>query len=50
MIKNILYMLRSQEHYVKSDIIEIAKGKYEIPSTLKMVIKQIKRKWQTTRK
>ena len=48
MIKQILEMLNSFEHYRKSEIIEIAKGKYELPSTLTKGIKQIKRnyKWQ----
>lgn len=48
MIKKILEMLNSFEHYKKSEIIEIAKGKYELPSTLIKGIKQIKRnyKWQ----
>ncbi len=48
MIKNILDMLRLQEHYGVSENIEIAKGKYEIPKTIKQVLEKIKRerKWQ----
>ena len=46
MIKNILEMLKAQEHFGTSELIEIAKGKYKKTNTLKEVIKQIKRKWQ----
>lgn len=48
MMKNILTMLMALDHYNRSNEIEIAKGKYEIPITLKKGIKQIKRisKWR----
>lgn len=49
MIEQILKMLSSFEHYNRSEVIEIAKGKYELPNTFKKGIKQIKRnyKWQS---
>ena len=43
MISNILEMLRLTEHYGVSENIEIAKGKYERPTTFKKLINQIKR-------
>lgn len=43
MIKEILDMLKLTEHYNVSENIEIAKGKYERPTTFKKLIKQIKR-------
>lgn len=38
----------SLDHYGQAEVIEIAKGKYEIPNTIKKGVKQIKRqiKWQ----
>ena len=41
-------MLMSLDHYGQAEVIEIAKGKYEIPNTIKKGVKQIKReiKWQ----
>jgi hypothetical protein len=49
MIKQIIEMLSALEHYNKSEVIEIAKGKYEIPNTFLKGLKQIKRnyKWQS---
>ena len=38
------------EHYKQSETIEIAKGKYELQSTIKGGIKQIKRQWQKLKK
>jgi len=48
MIKNILDMLRLQEHYGVSENIEIAKGKYEMAKSIKDAFQKIKRerKWQ----
>jgi hypothetical protein len=43
MIKLILEMLQLDEHYGQSEIIEIAKGKYEIPKTFSSTLKQFKR-------
>jgi hypothetical protein len=45
MIKNILELLALHEHYNQSENIEIAKGKYEIPTTWSKGIKQLKRIW-----
>jgi len=44
----ILEILRIDHFYNESDNIEIAKGKYEMPTSLKKGVKQIKRelKWQ----
>lgn len=48
MIKKILDLLLVLDHYGQSEVIEIAKGKYELPITFKKGYKQIKRqiKWQ----
>lgn len=46
MIREILTMLNNNEHYGKSELIEIAKGKYELQSTIKGGIKQLKRESQ----
>ena len=43
MIKLIIEMLQMDEHYGQSEIIEIAKGKYELPSSFSGTIKQFKR-------
>jgi hypothetical protein len=47
MLKQILELLQCTEHYGQSELIEIAKGKYELPSTFKKGYTQIKRemKW-----
>lgn len=49
MIKNIIGLLMIGEHYAKSNLIEIAKGRNEIPKTWKKGFEQIKRevKWLT---
>lgn len=44
MIKNILDMLKIDDFYGKSNFIDIAKGKYEIPKSIKGAYKQGKRK------
>ena len=48
MIKEILNLLMLDNHYGQSETIEIAKGKYELPSSWDKGINQIKRliKWQ----
>jgi len=43
MIQNILNLLQFDEFYGKSENIEIAKGKYELPTTIKQALKQSKR-------
>ena len=44
MIKHILDILKLDDFYGKSDYIDIAKGKYEIPKSIKGAYKQGKRK------
>jgi hypothetical protein len=41
-------MLNGLEHYGRSEEIEIAKGKYELPKTFSAFFKQVKRevKWR----
>lgn len=48
MIKNIIDNLSSQKWYNVSERVEISKGKYAYPKTLKQSIEKIKRvfKWQ----
>jgi len=48
MLKNIIELLKLDDYYGKSELIEIAKGKYKAPETIKEGIKQAKRnvKWQ----
>ena len=43
-MKQILDLLQVEEWYASSEIIEIAKGKYELPTTFKGWYKKIKRK------
>lgn len=43
MIKEVISLLMSDDHYNRSELIEIAKGKNELPTTLKKGLKQIKR-------
>lgn len=47
MIKHILDLLALDEFYGQNELIEIAKGKYQRPTTLKQGFNQIKReiKW-----
>lgn len=53
MIEDILQLLildndinkHLKKGYIKSEVIEIAKGKYEYPDTIKKIIKQYRR-WQ----
>jgi len=46
MIKEILNLLMVENHYGQSETIEIAKGKYEIPTSWKKGFNQIKRQWK----
>ena len=46
MIKNILELLALEKHYGQSQVIEIAKGKYQLPKTFKQGFEQIKRQWK----
>ncbi|CAB4136658.1 hypothetical protein UFOVP309_52 [uncultured Caudovirales phage] len=43
MIKLIIELLQLDDHYGQSEIIEIAKGKYELNNTFSKGFKQIKR-------
>lgn len=47
MVRNVLKMLMCIDHYNQSELIEIAKGKYQIQTTLKGGINQLKRIWKT---
>lgn len=49
MIKLLIETLQLDDHYGQSELIEIAKGKYELPTTWKQTFKQIKREWKTKR-
>jgi|TARA_R110002050_G_scaffold70785_1_gene152558 hypothetical protein len=44
MIKNIVDMLKLDDHFGISENVEIAKGKYKLESNLKKIYKQEKRK------
>jgi hypothetical protein len=50
MIKHIIEMLGLLNHYNQSETIEIAKGKYELPTTIKKGWNQIKRTHQWHKK
>lgn len=47
MLREIIQLLTLHEHYGVSEEIEIAKGKYQYPSTIKIGKRQLKRqlKW-----
>jgi len=49
MIKQVISLLMTIDHFNQSEIIEIAKGRNEIPKTWKKGFRQIKRemKWLT---
>jgi hypothetical protein len=48
MMKNIFYLLNSNDFYKVSEDVDIAKGKYQLPVTWKDVKNFIKRRiWQT---
>lgn len=48
MIQTILDLLNSGDFYGQSELIEIAKGKYKLPMSLKEKVEQLKRQkaWQ----
>jgi hypothetical protein len=46
MLKQILELLAIEKHYAQSENIEIAKGKYKIPTTFKETFESIKRQWK----
>lgn len=46
MIQNILNLLQFDEFYGKTENIEIAKGKYQLPTSLKHGVKQLKREYK----
>lgn len=46
MVKNIVDLLQTNDFYGQSDKIDIAKGRYELPTTWKETWKLIKRLWQ----
>lgn len=47
MIKNIIDLLSEKDYYKVSETIDIAKGKYEYPTSLKSFFKWLKRNiWQ----
>ena len=49
MIKLIIELLQMDDHYGQSEIIEIAKGKYELHTTWSRTFKQIKREWKANK-
>lgn len=49
MIDNILKMLKISKYYGISENIEIAKGKYKIPNSIKEVFEQARRKNKMTK-
>lgn len=52
MLKEIIDMLQLDDHFGQSENIEIAKGKYELPKTIKTAKRQLKReiKWRLRKK
>ena len=44
MIKNIIELLNLQDYYGKSELIDIAKGKYKAPESVKEGYKNVKRR------
>ena len=49
MIKNVIELLSLSDYYGVSERVDIAKGKYELPSSWKDVFKKIKRYNKTDR-
>jgi len=43
MIENILKLLKHQDYLGESKFIDVAKGQYKIPETLKKAMQQLKR-------
>ena len=52
MIREIISALSVDDFYNKSELIEIAKGRYKLPMDFKGIVKNIKRqvKWQSKEK
>ena len=50
MLKQIIELLRESDYYGIADEIEVAKGTYKLPETIKEGIKNIKRRKQWQRK
>ena len=50
MIAEIIKLLNTNNFYNVSENVEIAKGKYEIASTWRIVKDKIKRQWHTKKK
>ena len=49
MIKEVLNLLQLDDWLNAGEFTEIAKGKYQLPTTLKGATKKIKRQWQSKR-
>jgi len=47
MIKEVIQLLKLDDWLNGGECIEIAKGKYQLPTTLKGATKKIKRQWQS---
>jgi len=47
---NIFQILRVSEFYDQGKSIDIAKGKYEYPTSMKMIVNKLKRKYRWLRK
>jgi hypothetical protein len=45
-IKHLIDMLKLDEHHGQSELIDIAKGKYKIETTIKGIYKQKIRQWR----
>jgi hypothetical protein len=50
MIKNILELLKIDDFYGKTEFIDIAKGKYKIPKSVREAYKQGKRELKSKRR
>ncbi len=46
MIRQIIELLKTDNFYNVSEEVEIAKGKYKAPETMKEFTRAIKRRWQ----
>lgn len=47
MIRQVIQLLQMDDWLNSGEYIEIAKGKYQLPTTLKGATKKIKRQWQS---
>lgn len=50
MISSIIQLLQKSDYYGVSEMVEIAKGKYEIPDTIKKGKEQVIRYWKNNTK